>query len=106
MPPLQALYAPQPDVNRLADACRQQWPTRAEPVAAQELRAIQPPLDGLPDARVSTVTPGSQRLLDRVGAWQHCAPVAAAFSDMQARAPVKRPFQGFSTASGSKVREV
>jgi 2-polyprenyl-6-methoxyphenol hydroxylase-like FAD-dependent oxidoreductase len=65
----------------------QQLPTPAEPVAAQELRADQPPVDGVPDARVSTVTPGSQRLLDRVGAWQHCAPAAAAFSDMQARAP-------------------
>ena len=52
----------------------------------QELRADQPPVDGVPDARVSTVTPGSQRLLERVGAWQHCAPAVAAFSDMQVRA--------------------
>ncbi len=59
--------------------------------AAQELNAQQQPLDSLPDARVSTVTPASRRLLDRIGAWPHCWPGAAAFSDMQARTRSARP---------------
>ena len=59
--------------------------------AAQELHAQQPPLDSLPDARVSTITPASRRLLEHVGAWQHCGPAAAAFADMQARMQSPNP---------------
>ena len=54
--------------------------------ALQELSPQQPPLTALPEARVSTVTPASARLLERVGAWAHLAPPAsAAFADMQVR---------------------
>ena len=53
-------------------------------VLLQELSPQQPSLEGPPGARVSTVTPASVRLLERVGAWAHLAPpTSAAFADMQ-----------------------
>ena len=42
------------------------------------------PLPGVPDLRVSTLTPASLELLARCGAWQHLAgPRSAPFADMQ-----------------------
>ena len=52
--------------------------------AVQKLSNEQPPMDQPPQARVSTVTPASASILDRIGAWPALAPpVSAAFGSMQ-----------------------
>jgi hypothetical protein len=53
---------------------------------AQKLSDQQPPMDQAPNARVSTITPASASILDRIGAWTALAPpVSAAFGSMQVR---------------------
>lgn len=59
----------------------------------QKLSGDQPQLSGPPDVRVSTITPASAAVLDRIGAWHALAPpTSAAFSSMQvgAFAEIKR----------------
>lgn len=52
--------------------------------AAQKLSSEQPPMSQPPNARVSTITPASASILDRIGAWPVLAPpVSAAFGSMQ-----------------------
>lgn len=53
-------------------------------VGPQKLSGQQKELGAPPELRVSTITPASAAILQRIGAWRHLdPPISAAFSSMQ-----------------------